>query len=208
MNEDAGFRSRPGLTDGARASLLERFRSRRPASPAPAPRRSAMGSVPEEFLRFDRHPEYVRLLVSQTAARQFHVDNPFFRVHDGAAGATTMIGGREYINFSSYDYLGLNGHPRVRKAAVEAIERYGTSASASRLVAGERPIQRELEQALATFYGVEACIAFVSGHATNVSTIGSLFGPKDLVLHDALAHNSIIEGIKTFRRTSTELPSQ
>ena len=196
MTEDKGFRSRPGLTDGARSGLLERFRSRRPVSPAPVPRRSAMGSVPEEFLRFDRHPEYVRLLVSQTAARQFHVDNPFFRVHDAAAGATTMIGGREYINFSSYDYLGLNGHPRVRKAAVEAIERYGTSASASRLVAGERPIQRELEHALATFYGVEACIAFVSGHATNVSTIGSLFGPKDLVLHDALAHNSIIEGIR------------
>src|SRR5271156_2037796 len=98
MNEDAGFRLRPGLTNSARASLLERFRNRRPASAVPGPRRSAVGSVPEEFLRFDRHPEYVRLLVSQTAARQFQVNNPFFRVHDAAAGATTVIGGREYIN--------------------------------------------------------------------------------------------------------------
>ena len=64
------------------------------------------------------------------------------------------------------------------------------------MVAGERPIQRDLERALAAVYGVEDCVAFVSGHATNVSTIGYLFGPKDLILHDALAHNSIIEGIK------------
>jgi 8-amino-7-oxononanoate synthase len=196
MSEDAGSSAKHGLTDGARAGLLERFRGRRPTSAAPSPRRHAESKVPEEFLRFDRHPVYARLLISQTAARQFHIDNPFFRVHEAAAGATTMIGGREYINFSSYDYLGLNNHPRVKKAAIEAIERYGTSASASRLVAGERPVQRDLEAALAAFYGVEACIAFVSGHATNVSTIGSLFGPKDLVLHDALAHNSVLEGIK------------
>lgn len=196
MKEDTSFGARSGLSNSARASLLERFRGRRPANAAPSPRRDAAPPVPEAFLRFEKHPDYARLLVSQTAARQFNIENPFFRVHDGAAGATTKIGGREYINFSSYDYLGLNCHPRVSAAAVAAIERYGTSASASRLVAGERPIQRELEEALAAFYGVEASIVFVSGHATNVSTIGSLFGPKDLVLHDALSHNSIIEGIR------------
>ena len=70
------------------------------------------------------------------------------------------------------------------------------SFSASRLVAGERPIQRELEEALADVYGVEDCVVFVSGHATNVSTIGYLFGSKDLVVHDALIHNSVLEGIK------------
>ena len=63
-------------------------------------------------------------------------------------------------------------------------------------MAGERPIQRELEEALAEVYGVEDCIVFVSGHATNVSTIATLFGPKDLVIHDALIHNSVLEGIK------------
>jgi 8-amino-7-oxononanoate synthase len=92
--------------------------------------------------------------------------------------------------------LGLAGHPSVDQAAKDAIDRYGTSASASRLVAGERPIQRELERSLADNYGVEDCLVFVSGHATNVSTIATLFGPKDLVVHDGLAHNSIIEGIK------------
>jgi 8-amino-7-oxononanoate synthase len=84
----------------------------------------------------------------------------------------------------------------VNKAAKDATDRYGTSASASRLVAGERPIQRELEVALAEFYEVDDCVVFVSGHATNVSTIGYLFGPKDLVIHDSLIHNSTLEGIR------------
>ncbi len=153
-------------------------------------------SVPEAFTRFDRHPGYEKMLVPKAAAERFGLANPFFISHDGLSGATAQIGGKSYINFSSYNYLGLNGHPQVNQAAKEAIDHYGTTVSASRLVAGERPIQRQLEQALAQVYGVEDCVVFVSGHATNVSTIGYLFGPKDLVLHDALAHNSIIEGIK------------
>ncbi|WP_291350999.1 aminotransferase class I/II-fold pyridoxal phosphate-dependent enzyme, partial [Acidovorax sp. 16-64-162] len=120
------------------------------------------------------------MLVPKAAANRFGLTNPFFWVHEGTAGATTRVNGRDCINFSSYNYLGLNGHPAVSLAAKEAIDRYGTTVSASRLVAGERPIQRELEAALADLYGVEDCIVFVSGHATNVSTIGCLFGPKDL----------------------------
>jgi len=89
---------------------------------------------------------------------------------------------------------------------MEAIDRYGTSASASRLVAGERPIQRELEKALADLYEVDECIVFVSGHATNVSTIGYLFGPKDLVIHDSLIHNSVLEGIKLAGATRRSFP--
>jgi 8-amino-7-oxononanoate synthase len=152
--------------------------------------------VPEAFTRFDRFPGYEKMLVPKAAADRLGLRNPFFIAHDGVAGAVTRIEGREYINFSSYNYLGLNGHPAVNKAAKDAIDRYGTSASASRLVAGERPIQRELEEALADLYEVEDCIVFVSGHATNVSTIGYLFGAKDLVIHDSLIHNSVLEGIK------------
>ncbi len=202
---------RASLGQLARSRLLDRLRTPRepargegaagpmPDSPdprlRPAPAADAR-SVPDAFCRFDTHPAYERLLVSQTAARRFGIDNPFFRVHEGAAGATTRIGGRDYANFSSYDYLGVNGDPRIAEAVHQAVARYGTSASASRLVAGERPIQRELEGALAAFYGTEACVAFVSGHATNVSTLATLFGPKDLIVHDALAHNSIVEGAK------------
>ncbi len=186
-----------GLGKLARLSLIDRFRTRQgPAVDAPARATSVAVNVPEEFCRFERHPAYERLLVSQSAAERFGVQSPFFRVHESVAGATTTIGARQHLNFSSYNYLGLNGHPRVNKAAQRAMERYGTSPSASRLVAGERPVQRQLEQELAEFYGVEDCIVFVSGHATNVSTISTVFGPRDMVLHDELIHNSVLEGVK------------
>jgi 8-amino-7-oxononanoate synthase len=122
------------------------------------------------------------------------ISNPFFRLHEARAGATTIIDGQTYDNYSSYDYLGLNGHPEVQAAAAAAIQQYGTSCSASRLVAGERPLHRDLEAALAAHYQQEACVVFVSGHATNVSSIGALLGPKDLIVHDSLAHNSIVMG--------------
>jgi 7-keto-8-aminopelargonate synthetase-like enzyme len=79
-------------------------------------------------------------------------------------------------------------------AAKAAIDRYGTSASASRMVSGERPVHRELEAALADLHGTEDCVAMVSGHATNVTVIGHLVGPGDVILHDALSHNSIVQG--------------
>ena len=144
--------------------------------------------------RWEEHPGFRQLEILREGGEMLGIANPYFRAHEGVAGATTRIEGREYVNFSSYNYLGLNGDPRVGAAAIEAIERYGTSVSASRLAAGERPLHRELERALAEAYGAEDCVAFVSGHATNVSAIGCLFGPKDLVLHDALAHNSILQG--------------
>lgn len=181
--------------------LIERFLGKKVGAGETAPvtptlRVTARTYVPEAFTRFDRHPGYEKMLVPKAAAERLGLRNPFFIAHDGVAGAVTRINGREFINFSSYNYLGLAGHPAVNKAAKDAIDRYGTSASASRLVAGERPIQRELEEALAELYGVEDCVVFVSGHATNVSTIATLFGPKDLVIHDSLIHNSVLEGIK------------
>src|SRR5262249_29883987 len=104
--------------------------------------------------------------------------------------------GRRYLNFASYDYLGLNGHPALAGAAKDAIEQFGTSVSASRIVAGERPLHRELETALADFYDVDSAVTFVSGHATNVSTIGTLMGPEDLIVYDEYAHNSVLVGAK------------
>lgn len=185
----------------AKQRLIERFLGKKARDGAtesaqPLTRVASRTQVPEAFTRFDRHPAYEKMLVPKAAADRLGLRNPFFIAHDGVAGAVTRIDGREYLNFSSYNYLGLCGHPAVNKAAREAIDRYGTSASASRLVAGERPIQRELEEALAELYGVEDCIIFVSGHATNVSTIATIFGPKDLVIHDSLIHNSVLEGIK------------
>jgi 8-amino-7-oxononanoate synthase len=103
---------------------------------------------------------------------------------------------REYVSFSSYNYLGLSGHPEVDAAAKQAIDDFGTSVSASRAVSGERCLHRELEASLAAVHGVEDSLTFVSGHATNVTAIGYLFGPADLVVHDALIHNSALVGIQ------------
>jgi len=105
-----------------------------------------------------------------------------------------VINGQTCINFASYNYLGFSGDPRINQAACDAVARYGTSVSASRVVSGERPIHQELEQALAKAYDVEDAVVFVSGHATNVSTLGHLLGPKDLVLHDEYIHNSSLVG--------------
>lgn len=122
------------------------------------------------------------------------IRDPFFRVNEGVVASTTRIGGRELTSFASYNYLGLSGDPRVTNAAKLAIERFGTSVSASRIATGERPVHRDLEAAIATFLGVEDAIVFVSGHATNVTTVGHLFGARDLILYDSLIHNSILQG--------------
>lgn len=144
--------------------------------------------------RFEAMPLYQQVRIMREMGEKLNVDSPFFRVHEGIAGATTRIGGREYLNFANYDYLGFAADPVVSARAKAAIDRYGTSASASRMVAGERPVQRALERALASFYETDDCVAFVSGHATNVTVIGALFGPGDLIVHDSLAHNSIVQG--------------
>ena len=156
--------------------------------------------------KFEKHPLYRQLLLMESAAQHFHIGTPFFKIHEGQGGAHTIINGESYCNYSHYNYLGLNGDPRVNAAAMEAMERYGTSAGASRLVAGERPIQRELEKALAEIYGTEDCVVFVSGHATNVSTISTLFGPKDLIVHDSLIHNSIVVGCRLSGATRHPFP--
>lgn len=188
-----------GLVGSAKEQLVKRFRARLESKPdtaeaSPVPGNAA--KVPDKFCRFDKFPGYEKVVLPQLAARRLGIENPFFKVHERVADATTVVGGKTYINFSSYNYLGLCGDLRVNQAAKDAIDRYGTSASASRLVAGERPIQRELEEAIADLYEVDDCITFVSGHATNVTTIGTLFGPKDLIVHDSLIHNSVFEGIK------------
>ncbi len=184
-----------GLAKQAREQLAKRFFGRQGSAGQPT-RSAPVTDIPDAYTRFDRHPGYEKIMVPRAAAQRLGITNPYFKTHQGIGGALTQIDGRPYLNFASYNYLGLSGHPRVTKAAKDAIDRYGTSVSASRLVAGERPIQRELELALAEFYDTDDCAVFVSGHATNVTTIGYLFGPKDLVVHDSLIHNSVLEGIK------------
>ena len=88
----------------------------------------------------------------------------------------------------------MSGDPVVVKAVQEAVAKYGSSVSASRLVSGEKDLHRDLERAIAQFIGVEDSVVFVSGHATNETVIGHLLGAGDLLVHDSSAHNSILEG--------------
>jgi 8-amino-7-oxononanoate synthase len=150
--------------------------------------------IPPENYRFDLYPEYHALKQNMRALQGSGLVNPYFNVHERVTNDTTVIGGREMINWSSYNYLGMSGDPVVVEAAKDAIDRYGTSVSASRLVSGEKPVHRQLERAIADFIAVEDAICFIGGHATNETTIGHLFGPGDLILHDSLSHNSIIQG--------------
>jgi len=146
------------------------------------------------FTDFTTLPGYDELRMQRAVAERLGLENPFFRVHDGRINSRTTMAGRSLINFSGYDYLGLNGHPEVVEAAKGAIDQYGISCSASRVVAGERPIHRTLERGLADHYQAEESVVFVSGYATNVSVIGQLVGAKDLVISDAAIHNSAVVG--------------
>lgn len=184
----------------ALARILERHRKKNPTSALPAAAASA-SEVPEAFCHFDQFIEYQQIKMHRTAAEHFSVESPFFQLHEGCAHDTSRINGREVINFGTYNYLDLNGHAEINKSVSQAIEQYGISASASRLVAGERPAHRSLERVLAKLYEAEAALTFVSGHATNVSTISTLFGVKDLVVYDQLIHNSIKQGALLSRAT-------
>ena len=155
---------------------------------------STGGEIPAECTDFAQFPEYRRLKATMSALLATGAANPYFSVHDGVTRDTAHIEGRELISFTTFNYLGMSGEPEIAQASKDAIDRYGTSVSASRLVSGEKPIHRELERSLAELHGVDAAVCFVSGHATNESTIGHLFGPGDLIAHDSLAHNSIIQG--------------
>ena len=152
------------------------------------------GPVPESYYQLEKMPEYVRLTALRTRIAETGLRDPFFSVHQGRIGDTTSIDGRELVSYASYNYLGLSGHPEVNASAKAAIDTFGTSVSASRIVSGEKTIHRELESELADFLGVEDVITFPGGHATNESVIGHLVGPGDLILHDSFAHNSIVQG--------------
>jgi 8-amino-7-oxononanoate synthase len=125
--------------------------------------------------------------------------NPLFVPHTGPSGATVRIHGREMINFSGYNYLGLSGDPRVVAAVTEAAERYGTSASAARAVAGEIPLYDELEQRLAGAYDCDAALVTPSGFLTNAGIVPFVLGADDLAVCDALVHNSIVSGTQWAR---------
>src|SRR6266404_9808507 len=186
-----------GLSADAKARLLQKLASvaspRGTAARARSADPAANGGTAGR-LDISQLEAYREIRLIEEAAEYLGIADPFFREHRGIAGAETLIGNRSYVNFASYNYIGLNGDPRVTAAAKAAIDRYGTSVSASRPVSGERPIHRELEHALARLHSAEDSVALVGGHSTNVTVIGHLLSRNDVIVHDALIHNSIVQG--------------
>jgi 8-amino-7-oxononanoate synthase len=111
-------------------------------------------------------------------------------------GVEVERGGRRLVSFSCNDYLGLSQHPQVKAAAIDAVERYGAGAGASRLVTGEHPLFAALEARLAALKGAKAACVFGSGYLANLGIIPTFVGPGDLILVDALAHACIWAGAK------------
>jgi 8-amino-7-oxononanoate synthase len=115
---------------------------------------------------------------------------------ESADGARLQVTGREVVNFSSNDYLGLSGSAVLRGAMQEGVERFGVGAGASRLVCGNFAPHEDLEEALAAFKGTEAALTFSSGYATALGVIPAVAGPGDVIILDKLSHASLIDAAK------------
>lgn len=112
---------------------------------------------------------------------------------EGHSGPRVQVRGRSLLMLSSYDYLGLIGHPAIEAAAIDAIRTHGTSTGGVRLLTGTVSLHRALERDLAAFKRTEAALTFGSGYAANLAAVTALFGPADRVLADALAHRSLLD---------------
>ena len=126
---------------------------------------------------------------------------PKLRVLEGEQKAVCTFDGREVINLASNNYLGLATHKALRKSAVEAAKKYGAGAGAVRTIAGTMRSHMQLEEQIAKFKNVEACVVFQSGFTANAGTVSAVLGKEDLIISDELNHASIIDGARLSRAT-------
>src|SRR5437899_2490698 len=126
---------------------------------------------------------------------------PKLRVLAGEQKPVCTFDGREVINLASNNYLGLTTHKALRKAAVEAAKKYGAGAGAVRTIAGTMQLHMQLEEQIAKFKNVEACVVFQSGFTANAGTVAAVLGKEDLIVSDELNHASIIDGARLSRAT-------
>jgi len=121
------------------------------------------------------------------------------RILEGQQLPQARFDGRMVVNLSSNNYLGLNTHPALVRAAIEATERFGVGSGAVRSIAGTMKLHIELENRIAQFKNVEACVVFQSGFAANAGTVSAILGKGDLIISDELNHASIIDGCRLSR---------
>ena len=123
------------------------------------------------------------------------------KVLEGEQKPIAVFDGKEVINLSSNNYLGLTTHPKLRRAAIDATRKYGVGSGAVRSIAGTMKIHMELEEQIARFKKVEACVVFQSGFTANSGTVSAILGKDDLIVSDELNHASIIDGCRLSRAT-------
>jgi glycine C-acetyltransferase len=121
------------------------------------------------------------------------------RVLESASAAESRFDGKQVINLASNNYLGLTTHPKLREAAIEAVRKYGVGSGAVRTISGTMRLHLELEERIARFKNVEACVVFQSGFAANAGTVAAILGPEDHIVSDELNHASIIDGCRLSR---------
>ncbi len=118
------------------------------------------------------------------------------RVLQSESAAESRFDGKEVINLASNNYLGLTTHPKLREAAMDAVKQYGVGSGAVRTISGTMSLHMQLEERIAAFKNVEACVVFQSGFAANAGTVSAILGPEDHIISDELNHASIIDGCR------------
>src|SRR6184192_582638 len=118
------------------------------------------------------------------------------RVLEDEQASICTFDGKKVINLASNNYLGLTTHPKLREAALEAVRKYGVGSGAVRTISGTMTLHMELEERIARFKNVEACVVFQSGFAANAGTVSAILGPEDHIISDELNHASIIDGCR------------
>jgi glycine C-acetyltransferase len=141
---------------------------------------------------------YLHEQLSELEAKGLHFR---LRVLEGEQKPVAHFDGKEVINLSSNNYLGLTTHKALRRAAIEAIRTHGVGAGAVRTIAGTMDLHMALEEQIAKFKGTEACVVFQSGFTANAGTVAAILGKDDLILSDELNHASIIDGCRLSRAT-------
>ena len=124
---------------------------------------------------------------------------PYFRLLEGQAGPVVMMEGKERIQLGSNNYLGLTGDERVKQAARDALERYGTALTGSRFLNGTIPLHLELESEIADWMGSDDALVFTAGYLANVGCIATLLDPGDTVICDSADHASILDAVMMSR---------
>src|SRR3954454_667576 len=170
----------------------ERERTGRTSSRGTSPPPYSMARTATDLFEKARNHERTELLL---AARE-HDLVPYFRVIEGEAGPVVRMEGADRVMLGSNNYLGLTGDPRVKEAARQALERYGTALTGSRLMNGTLPMHRELEEMIAGWMQTDDALVFTTGYQANVGALSAVLSASDTVIADSGDHASILDGCK------------